>query len=1414
VVTKKPGFWKKDHTMPYELVVETTPDQHTAKFRLLDAHGVQQGSHQVTLDPAQAALWEGLFDTRRHVGRYEGSLLWPEATEPERADDILARLGLFLADAVLGREIMAALTRTRQRRTLLVRLPPTGDDVLAAALARVPWEIARPALTEKTLMERNLVVRVITGDTAGRDGAVAAVAAQVAAGETLRVLLVFAQAPDSRPLAMRRERLELLELFYKEILPRRTVQVEALCHGVTRAVLAEHLRAARGYHVVHWSGHGHHNLLELRGEGGERDLISGEELVALFEEAGGFIPQLVFLSACLSGAFVEIQDWASFQAVLLGQETDKGAQAAPLLPEILENPAGYTGTALALLRSGVPQVVAMRYEVGDAYARELARWFYKRLLADPGRHPTDGALALARGDLLRDPTQAARLGAVNHATPLVFGQAGRLLEPAAKRSPQMAKLRPRPQPLLPGGNRELEQPRHFVGRGAELTRLNVAWLGQDGPAVALVQGLAGMGKTALAAEALHLWHGRFDYVLAFQAKPTRLEVDEFYRRVDEKLTLVSQPYRDKCEEFPFERVHIEPGPRLSGPARYERLRANLVEALRDEALLLVLDNFETNLDPAPGAGGYGCADPEWDHLLGALCRELPATRSRLLLTSRRRPAVLAGEAAAGQRGALRILLGPLPAGEASLYLRSHPGLHALLSSGPEGLELVLRLLRISRGHPLIMNRLAVLSGDRAVLAGALGALQDKGWRTLPDLFAPALSEDERERERAYLEDVAIGSVDFLIERLSPDARALLWMITQANEPLLEDMIAGVWSGRTAAEERLEGLRRALQLLDQLPEEQRPELPEIPPQLQALLEQPAAPDAPPIAPLLAELTQAGLLTADRPAEGAPAYAFHELVRERAAAWMAAHEAERGGRTAEGLWVAYGGRYAALFQQLLRSGQEGAYVAAAEAGRRGLTYLVRAGAFEELGSFASGLVTSTRDPTLLRGIIAELRAVVDHVPAGRERWRLRTYLADALLQSGRPDQALALYEQAAAEAEAAEHWSDVGWICGNWAGALIDVGQLDRAKSTYLRCKDALKKAGRSRVDVILSELEALRVDVMQGQAQGALPEIEARLGEVRGWWRRQRAGEPVPEAPDAVFLGRALVSGLDIARMANQQLERWEACIGLLEEIERAKREMGESKHAQHVTRFNQYGPLLRLGRLDDAQRVAEACLVVFREADDLTGQAKALSALANIWDERGDVEQAIALARQALSIRNRLPDPSDRAMSHGNLANYFYKAGRTEDEARHWLAAGVYFLVSTRRDHLATWLHNLSIRMRRAAESGGRYELPRLAGLLARAEFEALGRFLAGWGVDVAQLQAQLDELVEGVRREAAGPRGLDGLPPELQALFAPLLQAAASGQDVAPLLDELREGLLQAAPGAEQEIDAVLERLRRQLAG
>ncbi len=108
-------------------------------------------------------------------------------------------------------------------------------------------------------------------------------------------------------------------------------------------------------------------LLVRLPETGGKHFITGKDLVALFEEAGGFIPQMVFLSACHSGSFIDVKSWEDLRALLTGQKPDakKTDGEGPFLGKILEEEAGYAGTALNLLRSGVPQVAAMRYEVGD-----------------------------------------------------------------------------------------------------------------------------------------------------------------------------------------------------------------------------------------------------------------------------------------------------------------------------------------------------------------------------------------------------------------------------------------------------------------------------------------------------------------------------------------------------------------------------------------------------------------------------------------------------------------------------------------------------------------------------------------------------------------------------------------------------------------------------------------------------------------------------------------------------------------------------------------------------------------------------------------------------------------------------------------------------------------------------------------
>ena len=1336
----------------FELSVETDTDQKVAWLKLSPADGGRVVSNDVRLGEHNSALWEGLFDTRHYVRRYEGAMVFDGQAEPATAGMLLERLGLFLGEEVLGEGIVRALADDA-RNTLVVRVPGAEEDLLGAAFARVPWEIAR--LPDGTT-PRNLVVRAVAGDV--DEGEISVVGEE----ETVRVLAVFAEAPGSRPLAMRREREELRRLFAQKILPNRDVEIDVLCHGVDRRRLKAAIRDRRGYHVVHWSGHGHHNALELQGE--PEGCISGGALVELFEEAGGFIPRVFFLSACHSGAFLRVRDWESLQEALERDEGEDGGSEEPApksvdapagekqLEDAISKPSGYTGTALALLKAKVPQVVAMRYAVGDEYARRLAVAFYRRLLADREAGATEEALAMARTDVAEDAEQSA-YHAVDHATPLMFGRPGALLDPAETRSRQMGRLRPRPQPLLTGGVTELDPPEVFVGRGGPLSRLAGEWLGEEGPAAALIQGLAGLGKTVLAAEAIHLWHRPFKYVLCFQAKPDALQFDDFCRRLDRRLIFESPAYRARCERNSLDHIHLKHDPDLfpDPGARYERMRANLMEALRDEAILVVIDNFENNLEEVEREAGsalYACADPAWDELLEALARDLPGTRSRLLVTSRHRPRALAGSGRA-----VWIPLGPLPMGEAALFARSQPDLRRLLFSEEKGERaLVRRLLEVSRGHPLILDRFARLAGDPPALESALDRVRSDGWRHLPDLFeSGGMDDGQREDERRYLEDVAIDSVDLLIERLTPDARRLLRGITLTNEPVSEPLIEGVWHGKTVEDEELDQIATVIELMGRLPDDdpQRQQLEEMlaTEEGQQILEQlddrEPQPEVPPIAPLLEELHGAGLLTREEPGEGPATYAFHELVRERMAAWRVAHEEEFDGRTDDAIRIAYGERYAKAFRDLYHEDRD----AAGEAGRRALSYFVAAGAYDRLGSFASDLTTGVNDPALLRAVAGELEGAIDRAPAGKPRWRLRTYVADALARGGQPDEALPFYAEAAAEAEAAGHWSDVAWITGNWGTAARDVGELEEARRLQLRGAEAERRAGNPEVRAVSGELEALRIDVKRGEAEAALPEIQSRLERVREWWRRTEAGEEVPEAPDRTFLGRALVGGLDIARQANRALGNWEACLELLGEIESVDRALGENALERAGTRYNRYWPLLRLGRVEEAQRVLEGCLPVFRSAGAVADEASCLSSLASVWKERGESGEAIALERRALAVCNRLPDPSERAISHDNLGNHLQDADREEEAGRHHAAALAYAVCIGKRD--LAGFRNLRRRARRAVAAGEHYTLPRLDDILAREEFAALRRFLDDHDIDRTDLQAKLEGLVERAHEEA-----------------------------------------------------------------
>ncbi|MGZ8222533.1 MAG: CHAT domain-containing protein [Methylobacter sp.] len=1093
------------------------------------------------------------------------------------------------------------------------------------------------------------------------------------------------------------------------IFPQNWVQVDVLCSGVTRRSIQEQVRKAKGYHIVHWSGHGHQDLLALQSEDDQADTLSGAELVDLLQQGGGFIPELMFLSACHSGSMIPDQVFHDLTGQLL---KDSPMPESKTLAEALER-KGYSGTALELLRIGVKQVIGMRYAVGDSYARRLAQDFYRCLLAEG--HAGHTALALARQALANSQDCQAELSAVDHATPLLFGANRLSLNPHEKRSAQHGKRYPQPgHPLL---ENDLKAPAHFIGRERELTRLNHHWLPRGSQPVAVIQGLAGLGKTSLAAESILLWHRRFDQVIPFQACGHAKSAEEFYRYLDLYLTNVSKDYREACREDDYLKIHLPNYHDDQG--RYEKMRANLIDWLRNHPALLVIDNFETCLF----ANG-DCQDPEWEALLTALSGQLSQSATRVLITSRHYPKAL-------ENRALWLRLGTLPMNEAALLLWEHPKLRDLWHQGDSGKALARDLLNISRGHPLIMQRLADLADDPALLTAALAELRQKGYRHLPELANSSNSAEER----AYLEDVAIGAIDWLLKQISTESRRLLWLLTQALEDVPESLLQPIYSGLSKYDEALLKIQQALTNKPQLPAEHQEWLDALLPEIiaQATHFKADAKALSPIAPLLNELVQKGLVQKD-----GDSVHFHELVRERCDCWMRQHPEETEGLTAQQVLQRYGERYAAIFKALRKNNQIGESI---EAGRRALTYFCRAQAFKELTGFAGDLIISTKDPQPLQAVIAELQALLPLVPEGKARWTLNTHLADALDLSGLSKAALPFYQQAASAAEIAEHWPDLAAICQNWANGLRNAGELAQASETFIRAAEVKVKAGSAAVDIIGSELEAYRTALYQGQSEQVLPEIEQRLHQLRGWWRQSQQGQTPAEVPDKEVLQRTLIGALDVAEEAQRILENWQACLELLQETADLQQIRGDSDHEQARTLFNNYWPLLHLRRLDQAQALLERCMQVFKQANDLTMQASALSALSNVWNERGHQLQAIALERQALALRERLEVPQDRAISHGNLANYLAKADDYPACAAHRLAQIIYCFVTGHRQDLTTALSNHAISAKQAAEAGISYRLPLLQDLVRQPEFAVLRDFIQASGQSIEALQAAVDEL-------------------------------------------------------------------------
>ena len=122
-------------------------------------------------------------------------------------------------------------------------------------------------------------------------------------------------------------------------------------------------------------------------------------------------------------------------------------------------------------------------------------------------------------------------------------------------------------------------------------------------------------------------------------------------------------------------------------------------------------------------------------------------------------------------------------------------------------------------------------------------------------------------------------------------------------------------------------------------------------------------------------------------------------------------------------------------------------------------------------------------------------------------------------------------------------------------------------------------------------------------------------------------------------------------------------------------------------------------------------------------------------------------------MREQLPSPAGRAISHNNLANFLERSGipsALTESPRHQLAALLYLIVAGLGQNLQTYFHNYAVRFRRAHAVGMVLAVPRVADLLADPAFAPLEQWLRQRRVKVAELQAAVDQFLDQARQVAS----------------------------------------------------------------
>jgi hypothetical protein len=639
----------------------------------------------------------------------------------------------------------------------------------------------------------------------------------------------------------------------------------------------------------------------------------------------------------------------------------------------------------------------------------------------------------------------------------------------------------------------------------------------------------------------------------------------------------------------------------------------LTEFLENNAVLIGLDNLESLLSES----GHW-RDDRWRMLIDALLT--PGGLSRAVLTSRIRPT--------GLPDSMEIIpVHSLALGEALLLVRELPNLRRLLDGKVSdivldaGRQLVRRALRLVQGHPTLVDFAEKLAADPKRLIAQLDradAAQGAG-----ELDAFFRDGETRFDGAMFTANLRNWSND--IAGVLPEASRTFFHFLCA----LEEGDRESWLIEANWADLLRRLKRTE-------------------------------PAPNVAEVLAPLVAAGL--ADKKATGEDGEAFEVLIHPGVAE---AGRAEAGPAFQEAVDM----ELAATWKTVMQRGLEeygkapGAGHAIVRAGLAAFPYLSRCQEWTITSMMLAHVDNVDSGPATVAAVLPRMRQVV-RATAGTERELAdRGLLARLLQEAGQTQEAEKVMRAVISQAADRNDLELASAVVGDLVNLLHDSGRYEEASVVIEQKTEYTRRAGHGPWTQLSDEAWRLQILVARGENEIVL----RRVMELR----QHMETLPDPAAPnERIPIWNVRETTLDVGRAAALRLRHWQQALDLSREALQSKQRRGAPSLELAERRFNDYGPLMRLGRTDEAHALLLGCREVFERENSMLALGAVLSALADLEDQMGRPGAGRRFEEAALRYKYVAGDPSLINISHFNLANYIMKSqGERREALAHRLAA-------------------------------------------------------------------------------------------------------------------------------------------------